>query len=144
MNVLEKSIHIALEAHRGQIDRAGKPYILHPLRVMNNCDDEIEMISAVLHDVIEDSPFTVDDLRREGIPDEAIEIIVCLTKKRNESYEDFITRISLNEKAINVKIKDLQDNMNIARFERMNQKDLDRLAKYHKALKLLKKCQQTY
>jgi (p)ppGpp synthase/HD superfamily hydrolase len=144
MNMLEKSIHIALEAHKGQMDRAEKPYILHPLRIMQTLDDEIEMISAVLHDVIEDSQLTYEDLKREGIPDEAVEIIKCLTKINDEPYEDYVKRISLNKKATNVKIKDLEDNMNITRLESLNQKDLDRLAKYQRALKILKECQQTY
>ena len=140
MHILEKAINIALEAHRGQVDKAGKPYILHPLRLMNDLESEIEMISAVLHDVIEDSHLTAEDLKKEGIPDEAIEIIKCLTKRSNESYEDFIKRISMNKKAANVKIKDIKDNMNIARLDSVNQKDLDRLAKYHKAQIILRNC----
>jgi guanosine-3',5'-bis(diphosphate) 3'-pyrophosphohydrolase len=143
MNIIEKSIRIALEAHKGQLDRAGKPYILHPLRLMNKLEDEIEMISAVLHDVVEDSDLSFEDLKREGIPDQAVEIIQCLTKIKNELYEDYIKRVSLNKKAINVKIKDLEDNMNIARLDSINQKDLERLAKYLKALTFLKKCQQS-
>ncbi len=140
MHILEKAITIALEAHKGQVDKAGKPYILHPLRLMNDLESEIEMISAVLHDVLEDSHFTVEGLKKEGIPDEAIEIIECLTKRRNEAYEDFINRICFNKKAVVVKIKDIQDNMNIDRLDSLKQKDLDRLSKYHKALRILRNC----
>ena len=139
MHILEKAIKIALEAHKGQIDKAGKPYILHPLRLMVDVESEIEMISAVLHDVLEDSHFSVEDLKKEGIADEAIEIIQCLTKQSNESYEDFIKRIFLNKRAAQVKIKDIQDNMNIARLDNVKQKDLERLAKYHNALMVLRK-----
>ena len=140
MHLLEKAIKIALEAHEGQVDKAGKPYILHPLRLMHECETEVEMVAALLHDVLEDSQFTVEDLKKEGIPDDAIEIIKFLTKGSNESYDDFIKRISFNKIAAKIKVKDIQDNMNIARLESVKQKDLDRLAKYHNALMLLRKC----
>ena len=142
MNSLDKAIEIALRAHKGQEDKAGKPYILHPLRVMNNLEDEIEMVAAVLHDVIEDSPISAKELKKEGIPDEAIEIVQCLTRSNAETYEEFIQRITYNKKAVNVKIKDLEDNMNFTRLQSIQQKDLDRMSKYHKALILLKKQKQ--
>ena len=127
-----------MEAHRGQVDKAGKPYILHPLRLMNNFDSENKKIAAVLHDVVEDSHLTIKDLEKKGIPAESLKIIECLTKRSNEKYEDFIKRISLNKNATNVKIKDIEDNMNISRLSSIEQKDLDRLMKYHNALKNLK------
>ncbi len=138
MHIIEKAIQIAMEAHRGQVDKAGKPYILHPLRLMNNFDSENKKIAAVLHDVVEDSHLTIKDLEKKGIPAESLKIIECLTKRSNEKYEDFIKRISLNKNATNVKIKDIEDNMNISRLSSIEQKDLDRLMKYHNALKNLK------
>jgi (p)ppGpp synthase/HD superfamily hydrolase len=138
MHNIEKAIQIAMEAHRGQVDKAGKPYILHPFRLMNNFDSENEKIAAILHDVVEDSHITIEDLEKEGIPTESLEIIECLTKRSNEKYEDFINRISLNKSATKVKIKDIEDNMNISRLNSIEQKDLDRLVKYHNALKNLK------
>ncbi len=140
MHVLEKALSIALEAHEGQVDKAGKPYILHPLRLMMSLEDEVEMIAALLHDVIEDSDVTNEDLKKAGIPDEAIEIIGYLTKQKNESYEDFIKRISTHKTASKVKLKDIEDNMNISRLETLGQKDLERIEKYHRSLKLLNSC----
>jgi len=138
MHILETAIQIALEAHRGQVDKAEKPYILHPLRLMNQMDDEIEMIAAVLHDVLEDSQVTIQELEKAGVPKESLEMIECLTKRNNETYEDFIRRISLNKKAAKIKIKDIEDNMNISRLKSIGQKDLDRLVKYQNALRILK------
>ncbi len=138
MSLIEKALAIALEAHKGQVDKAGKPYILHPLRLMTGLEDEIEMIAALLHDVIEDSDITAEDLKRAGIPEEVIEIIGYLTKQTGEDYDDFIERISNHRKASRVKIKDIEDNMDISRLETIGEVDLARLAKYHKAVKHLK------
>lgn len=138
MQLIERAVNIALEAHKGQVDKAGKPYILHLIRLMMDFETEIEMTAAVLHDVLEDSQFTAEDLKKEGIPDEAIELIQCLTRKSNESYEDYIKRIALNKKAAQIKIKDIQDNMDIARLDSIGKKELERIAKYHGALMVLR------
>ncbi len=137
MHLIEKALAIALDAHKGQVDKAGKPYILHPLRLLLSLEDEVEMIAALLHDVIEDSDVTEEDLKNEGIPDESIEIIRYLTKKPGEVYDDFIKRISAHQKASRVKIKDIEDNMNVSRLESLGEADLARIAKYHKSLKVL-------
>ena len=93
MSDLEKAISIAVTAHRGQRDKAGKPYILHPLRLMQKCATEAEMIVAVLHDVIEDTDVSIDDLEREGFDTEVLQALLCLTKAKGESYPDFIARV---------------------------------------------------
>ncbi len=100
--MLNKAIEMANRAHKEQVDKAGAPYILHPLRVMLTQDNEIERICAVLHDVIEDSDMTFDDLRREGFSEEIIEVLDCITKRAGESYDDFIDRILTNEIACRV------------------------------------------
>ncbi len=138
MHLIEKALSIAVEAHKGQVDKAGQPYILHPLRLMMHLDDEIEMIAALLHDVIEDSDFTENNLKEAGIPEEAIEIVGYLTKKTGEDYDAFIKRISAHKKATRVKIKDIEDNMNLSRIDTVGEVDLERVAKYHKSLKYLK------
>ena len=140
MNNIEKAIQIALKAHQGQLDKAGKPYILHPIRLMCRLHVEIDIISALLHDVIEDSDYTAADLRREGVPEAAIEVIDHLTRKKNEPYEDFINRASRNEHAKRVKIADLEDNMDISRLNEITDKDIERLSKYHRSLNYLKSC----
>lgn len=133
MNLVEKSLKIALIAHEGQRDKAGLPYILHPLRLMQKMHNELEMSSALLHDVLEDSHFTPEKLREEGIPEDVIDVLLYLTKKRNETYEEFIERASNNEIAVKVKKADLEDNINILRLKEVKDKDIERLKKYHVA-----------
>jgi (p)ppGpp synthase/HD superfamily hydrolase len=128
--LLERAIAIAVEAHTGQRDRAGRLYILHPLRLMMNVRSDEEKIVAVLHDVVEDTPWTVADLRREGFPKYLLDALDCVTKREGESYEDFVARSAGNPIARGVKIADLEDNMNVRRLDMVTPKDGERLAKY--------------
>ena len=137
MNQLEKAIAIAVQAHAGQLDKSGAPYILHPLRVMFGVTTEIEQTVAVLHDVVEDSDWTFDQLRDEGFSQSVLEALDCVTKRENEDYFDFIDRIKVNPLAIAVKISDLHDNMNLVRIHTPTEKDLQRIKKYEKALAIL-------
>lgn len=131
--MLSKAIKIAYWAHNGQVDKAGAPYILHPIRVMTTLDSDIECICAVLHDVVEDSDINFDYLRREGFSEEIIQVLDCVTKRAGESYDDFIGRIIKNETACKVKLADLCDNMNLSRIYNPTQKDEERLQKYRYA-----------
>lgn len=131
--MLNKSIEIANLAHKGQVDKAGAPYILHPLRVMMAQETEIERICAVLHDVVEDSDITLHDIREEGFSEEIIGALDCLTKRVGESYDDFIDRILGNETACRVKLSDLWDNMDITRIKNPSDKDTERIKKYQEA-----------
>ena len=88
--MLEKAIQIAIEAHQGQTDKAGAPYLLHLIRVMNAGQTEDERICGILHDLVEDTPWTFEDLRREGFSEELIRALVCVTKQPNEPYTHFI------------------------------------------------------
>ena len=139
MHFLEKSVNIAVTQHAGQTDKAGKPYILHSLRVMMNMDNDEEMAAAVLHDVIEDTSISAEDLLNSGIPGKVVDIVKTVTKIEGESYDDFISRISASEPAVRVKISDIRDNLDICRLETLSDKDMQRLKKYHKALKILNK-----
>lgn len=139
MNLLEEAIALAVKAHRGQVDKGGHPYILHPLRLMLQMETENEMVVAVLHDVVEDSETGLDDLRAAGFPEEVISAIECLTKRKGEDYDAFIRRAATNPLARRVKIADLEDNMNLARISEVRSKDLERLAKYHRSLLELRK-----
>ncbi len=139
MNAIEKAIELALRAHTGQVDKGGQPYILHPLRLMVQIDDQAEAIAAVLHDVAEDADISLDDLRASGLPEEAIQAIDCLTKRKGEDYEAFVRRVDANEIARKVKIADLEDNLNIARIPDLTPPDLERVAKYHRALRWLRR-----
>jgi (p)ppGpp synthase/HD superfamily hydrolase len=131
--MLEKAILIATNAHQGQTDKAGKPYILHPLRLMFSRIDETERICAVLHDVIEDTHITLDCLRNEGFSEEILSALDALTRKSNESYDEFISRIINNEIACYVKLADLCDNMHLSRIKNPAEKDYERVKKYRKA-----------
>ena len=137
MNLLEKAIAIAVAAHTEQLDKSGAPYILHPLRVMLGVTSEAEQIVAVLHDVVEDTPWTLEQLRAEGFPELLLVALDCVTKRENEDYFDFIGRIKPNPLAVAVKISDLHDNMKLSRIPNPTEKDFQRLKKYEKALAIL-------
>lgn len=135
--MLEKAILIATKAHFGQLDKGGQPYILHPLIVMQSCNLDLEKICAVLHDVIEDTDITLNELKVEGFSEEVLVILDLLTKKDQEDYSTFIDRISKNETACRVKIADLQDNMNLSRIKSPSIEDKKRVEKYMDAFKRL-------
>jgi len=130
---LEQAISIASLAHEGQLDKAGEPYILHPLRVMMKLKDEKQRIVAVLHDVIEDTKVTDIDLVVKGLDIELVNVVLTLTRNKNESYNEYIDRISKDEFAIEVKLADLEDNMDMSRLKNPTVKDYDRVVKYGKA-----------
>lgn len=134
---LERAIQIAAEAHRGQKDKAGQPYILHPLRVMAACSTEHERVVAVLHDVVEDSAWTLDDLRREGLEDELVEAVDAMTRREGEAYADFVDRAAHNPLARAVKIADLRDNLDMSRLTDPAGSDSQRAQKYQEALNML-------
>ncbi len=138
MATLERAILIAAQAHEGQKDKSGAPYILHPLRMMMRMDSEAAMIAAVLHDVVEDTAVTFDQLRGEGFSEEILQAVECLTHRDGESYDEFIARAQTSAIARQVKIADLEDNMNVKRISEMTPKDLARVEKYHRAWRALK------
>ncbi|WFA09073.1 GTP pyrophosphokinase [Tissierella sp. Yu-01] len=131
--MLNKAIEIAARAHNGQLDKCGESYILHPLRVMLSRKSEVERICAVLHDVVEDTNITFNDLRKEGFSDKIIEILDCLTRRNGEDYENYITRVLNNEVACQIKLADLADNMDPNRIQCYTEKDIVRIEKYRRA-----------
>ena len=137
MNTLEKSLQIALNAYKGKTDKAGKTYILHPLRIMARMKTEEEMAVALLHDAIEDSDITAEYLLEEGIPQTIVDAVVLVTKTSGENYEDFINKLSSNKLASTVKKADIEDNINVLRLDSLKTSDLERIRKYHKAWKVL-------
>lgn len=133
MSTLEKAIALAVTAHQGQTDKAGQPYILHPLRVMRRVKGGGARVAAVLHDVLEDSPLTARDLRRAGISSVIIRAVAALSRRPGESYTAFVRRAGRNPLARQVKIADLEDNMDIRRLRRVTVRDRNRLNKYLRA-----------
>jgi (p)ppGpp synthase/HD superfamily hydrolase len=130
---LEDAIALAVEAHRNQRDKAGQTYVLHPLRVMIRLETETARMVAVLHDVVEDSPYTLARLRELGYPEEVLSALDCLTKREGETYVAFIERIRPHPLARQVKLADLEDNMDIRRLPAITAKDAERLARYRAA-----------
>ena len=148
-DVRQHAYDIMERAHRGQVDKGGNHYFLHPFRVsqetknrftwkQSEFDKYIAECVALLHDVIEDSDITADDLVKEGFEHAIVNRVVRMTRKEGESYMDYIKRIGEDNICRIVKMCDLKDNMDITRLERVTDKDFDRLKKYHKAYKYLK------
>nr|DAF06821.1 MAG TPA: Guanosine polyphosphate pyrophosphohydrolases/synthetase [Caudoviricetes sp.] len=136
--LLKKALQIATDAHMHQVDKGGMPYILHPIRVANKCKTNEERMVALLHDTIEDTEVTEAYLLSEGFPRNIVNAILSVTRNKNESYEDFIKRSRLNPIGRQVKLHDLEDNMDITRLNELTEKDICRLNKYLKAYKYLK------
>ncbi len=131
--MLDKMLVIATNAHHGQFDRGGRPYILHPLRVMSflKTDDEELQCIALGHDVIEDTDVTYKDLRDAGISERVIEGIRVLTKVPGETYDEYKQRVFTSRDAMTVKLCDLRHNTDIRRLKGVSEKDIARMAKYH-------------
>ncbi len=137
MPTLERAIEIAARAHAGQRDKAGRPYILHPLRVMLAVRSEHEQLAAVLHDVLEDTRVTLDDLQREGFPLEVLEAVLALTRAKDETRIDAAVRAAANPIARNVKLADVNDNVEVRRIANPTKRDLERLEEYKQVKALL-------
>jgi (p)ppGpp synthase/HD superfamily hydrolase len=134
---LNRAIAIAAEAHAGQTDRGGQPYIFHPLRVMAAvpASEEVRIV-AVLHDVLEDCPeWTPVRLRGEGYSETVIEALLSVTRQEGETYDAFVARAGRNLIGREVKMADLRDNMDLNRLKKpLSEADWDRQMKYHRAL----------
>lgn len=137
MSNLETAIALACKVHAGQVDKSGQPYILHPLRLMLKFQSDDERIVAILHDAVEDGDITLDDLRQSGFSEMIVVAIDCLSKRADEGYEDFVSRLSINALARKVKVEDIRDNLDVTRLQSIGPEDLARIAKYHKALSTL-------
>ena len=135
--LLTLAIAIANQAHAGQLDKAGKPYISHPLTVMAQMDTLESKIVAVLHDAIEDSELKIEDLVKQGFPEFITDAIAAITKLDGELYENYIMRVKSNAIARRVKIADVTHNMDMSRIANPTAKDFQRLEKYKKVLQEL-------
>ncbi|MGD2180180.1 GTP pyrophosphokinase [Lusitaniella coriacea] len=130
---LQRALEIAIEGHKGQQQKNGLPYVLHPLRLMLAASSTEAKIVAVLHDVIEDTNWTLEALKAEGFSQSILTAIGCLTHRDGEEYDAYIERLIDNEIAREVKLMDLKDNMDIRRIPELKESDLKRLQKYHRA-----------
>jgi len=135
---LDDAIQLARRAHEGHLDKSGRPYIAHPLRVMGQLKGEHERMAAVLHDVIEDTDVTLEDLSAVGCPRDVLDAVAALSKQPGEAQEDYLARVMANPLALLVKRADIADNMSADRISRLDRPTQERLmAKYHAALRVL-------
>lgn len=134
---LEHALALAATAHAGQVDKAGQPYILHPLRVLLRLSDPRQRIVAALHDVVEDTPVTLADLAAAGFSADVVAAVDALTHRADETYPEYVRRAAANPLARPVKRADVLDNLDTTRIVDPTPADVARLDKYRGALALL-------
>lgn len=133
----KKAMRIAYDAHHGQVDKTGLPYIYHPIHLAESMTDEDSTIVALLHDVIEDTALTLEDLSRVGFCEDVLTALALLTHNPAESYMDYVSRLSTSPLALRVKLADLRHNSDMTRLDSVDLKAENRLKKYEKAMQLL-------
>lgn len=133
-NQVITAFQIAMKAHEGQTDKAGMPYILHPLTVAAEQETEDAFIAGLLHDVVEDSNYTFDDLRRAGIAEHIVEALTLLTHDKDIDYLAYVAKLKSSPIAASVKLADLRHNSDLARLPEVNAKDIERAEKYRLAI----------
>lgn len=136
-----EALQVAVRAHDGQYDKGGSPYILHPITVAKSVTGEKEKVLALLHDTVEDTSVTNDDIRKE-FGNTIADALDCLTHRDGESYDDYISRVCTNQLAIDVKLADLHNNMDLSRIPNPTEKDLKRVEKYKRVEKRLLDCKK--
>lgn len=143
MSTLERAIALAAKAHEGQTDKAGAPYVLHPLRIMLRLSTTEERITAVLHDVVEDCGLSLETLRAQGFSETVIEAIDSVTRRPEESYEAFVLRAAANPIGRRVKLVDLQDNSDLSRIPNPTARDYERVEKYRRAIEMIRAIEES-
>lgn len=133
-DLLAEAIALAARAHSGQVDRLGAPYILHPLRVMLRLEDPLVQVAAVLHDVVEDTSLSLENLAEAGFPEQVIEAVDAMTRRPGEEYFAYVARAGRHPHARRIKIADLMDNIERTLLLPPTQDNLMRLARYREAL----------
>lgn len=135
----KQALKLCFNAHKDQIDKTGLPYVFHPFYLATQMEDEYTKVIALLHDVIEDTSYTLLDLKNMGYPKEIIDALECLTHQKNIPYIDYIQKIKTNSYATIVKLADLKHNSDLNRLDIINDNDLQRYEKYQQAIKILEK-----
>lgn len=134
----KKALKLCFEAHKDQTDKSGMPYVFHPFHLAEQMKDEDTTIVALLHDVVEDTDVTIDDLKKMGFNDNVIDAIILMTHQSDVEYMDYIAKIKENPVAKAVKLADLKHNSDVSRLDSVTEWDKKRVSKYKKAIKLLK------
>ena len=135
--MIDIALAIARKAHAGQVDKAGVDYIQHPLYVASQVETEQEKAVALLHDVIEDSNITAVDLLASGLPNEVVTAVQILTKKKGQSYQEYLEKVKTNDLARVVKLADLKHNSDLSRLKTVSDTDYERVKKYKNAIRYL-------
>lgn len=133
----KKALQFCFAAHKEQTDKSGLPYVFHPFHLAEQMSDELTAAAALLHDVVEDTPYTLDDLRSQGFPETVIDALELLTHREGVSYFDYVAAIKLNPIARQVKMADLRHNSDLTRLDVVDSRALARVEKYKKALEIL-------
>jgi (p)ppGpp synthase/HD superfamily hydrolase len=139
---VSKALKIATRAHRGQLDKAGEPYINHPKAVARMLGTEETQTVALLHDVVEDTAVTLGNLKDAGFSDDIITAVDCLSQREGERREEYIMRVAKNPLATMVKLADLKHNQDLSRIKSLGEKDFERVARYRAEEAFLKKAQE--
>ena len=135
----KKALRLCFDAHREQVDKTGLPYVFHPFHLAEQMKDEASTVCALLHDVVEDTDYTLDDLRSMGYPDEVVDALALLTHDPAVPYMDYVKIIARNPIARKVKMADLRHNSDLSRMDEIDEWAVKRTAKYQKALRYLKR-----
>ena len=133
----KKALKLCFEAHREQTDKSGMPYVFHPFHLAEQMDSEESTIVALLHDVVEDTDYTLRDLTSMGFSNSIIEALTLMTHDPKVPYMEYVKAISANSLATKVKLADLRHNSDLSRLEQIDEKALSRVEKYAAAIKLL-------
>ncbi len=135
----KKALKLCFEAHKNQLDKSGIPYVFHPFHLAEQMETEETVIVALLHDVVEDTDYTIDDLKNMGFDKTVTDAIALLTHKESDEYMDYVAKVKENEIAKSVKLADLKHNSDLTRLDVIDEKSLLRQKKYIKAINFLKK-----
>ena len=133
----KKAVNLMFEAHKEQRDKSGLPYVFHPFHLAEQMEDETTTVVALLHDIVEDTDCTPDDLRRMGFSEEVCEAIDLMTHREGVPYMEYVKRIKTNPVAVKVKLADLRQNSDLTRMEKPTERDKQRAEKYREAIRLL-------
>ena len=136
-DLTKKAMSLAFDLHLGQKDKGGLPYIFHPIAVAEMMKDEYSTCVALLHDIIEDTEFTIEQLRNLHFPDEVVDGVIAMTRMPGEVYKDYLVRVKANDIARKVKIGDLKHNMDAGRLKSIDKEYLSMLKRYTKSLEFL-------
>ena len=133
----KKALKLCFEAHKNQTDKTGLPYVFHPFHLAEQMTDEYTTVTALLHDVVEDTDYTLNDLKEMGYPDEVIQALSLLTHDDGSEYMDYVKRLKNNSIARAVKLADLKHNSDLSRYDTIDNQAIKRTAKYQQAIEIL-------